>query len=117
MSGSVFRGERWNEVAKTGLSGNRIAEVDALSALYEERYPLLKAHIDEPDGVNYVERNLVVNARALLNARWGGFACGGNSILRSIQPLSYFLTPAVQKDHGLEPIPFDRIGVEQNRWK
>ena len=117
VSGAVFRGERWTRVTRTGMGGDRLVETDALSDLYAERYPLLRAHIDEPDGVNYVERNLVVNARALLNARWGGFACGGNSILRSIQPLSYFLTPAVQKDHGLEPIPFDRIGVEQNRWK
>ena len=117
VSGSVFRGERWNRVAKMDFSGNRLAEVDALSALYEERYPLLKAHIDEPDGVNYVESNLVVNARALLNTPSGGFLCSGNAVLQSVQPLSYFLKPEVIRNHGVEPIPFDRIGVQENRWK
>jgi len=37
--------------------------------------------------------------------------------LKSVHPLEYFLKPSVQKEFGLEPIPFEEIGVRENRWK
>ena len=117
VSGIAFRNERWFNVLSDEFAATRLAEVEGLGPVYAERYPLLKAHYSEPDGVNTVEKNLVVNAQALLNARDGGFVCNGNTVLQSLQPLSWFLKPSVQRDCGLEPIPFAEIGVGRNRWK
>ena len=117
VSGTAFRDERWFNLLSDEFAATRLAELDGLGPVYAERYPLLKAHYNEPDGVNVVEKNLVVNAQALLNAREGGFVCNGNTVLQSLQPLSWFLKPSVQRDCGLEPIPFAEIGVGRNRWK
>ena len=74
-------------------------------------------HLHSPEGHNYVERNLVVNAEGLLLQKFPGFVTGGNTVLKSVHPLEYFLKPSVQKEFGLEPIPFAEIGVRENRWK
>lgn len=118
VSGGAFQGEKWRNVVTTGLSGERLAEVNALGEVYAAEYPLLKAHFDQAEGFNYVERNLVVNAKALLLNRHGGFVCGGNAVVQSVQPLSYFLqTNVIDYVYGVNVIPFTEIGVRENRWK
>ena len=77
----------------------------------------MQAHFDEDRGVNYVERNLAVNAGALVRSRNGGFSTGGNTVIRSVQSLTWFLQPKSLRSFGLEPIPFSEIGVRENRWK
>ena len=74
-------------------------------------------HFDEDRGVNYVERNLAVNAEALIRSRNGGFSTGGNTVIHSVQPLTWFLQPKNLRSFGLEAIPFAEIGVLENRWK
>ena len=117
VSGEVWRAGRWREILTTGLSAERLQEVDISSLAYVEKYPLMLSHFDRDEGVNYVERNLAVNAEALIRSRNGGFSTGGNTVLRSVHPLSYFLDPKISKGYGLEAIPFARIGVQENRWK
>jgi hypothetical protein len=117
VSGGVWSAEMWREVLTTGLSAKRLQEVDIFSPAYVAKYPLMQAHFNDPEGWNYVEQNLVINARDLLFDGNRGFKTGGNAVLQSVQPLSYFLKPAVLRNHGVEPIPFDRIGVQENRWK
>ena len=118
VSGGALQGKRWSDAVRTGLSGERLEEVDALGELYAQRYPLVRAHLDRPDGYNYVERNLVVNAKALLLDRYGGFVEGGNALVQSKHPLSYFLQPSViDYVYGVNIIPFAEIGVKENRWK
>lgn len=116
VSGGVWSAEMWREVLTTGLSAQRLQEVDIFSPAYVVRYPLMQAHFDDPEGWNYVERNLVINAKDLLYDKSRGFKAGGNAVLQSIQPLSYFLQKSVQKNHGLDNIPFEEIGVQENRW-
>jgi hypothetical protein len=117
VSGGAWPAKRWREVLTTGLSAERLQEVDIFSPAYVEKYPLKSSHFAEDQGLNYVERNLAVNAEALIRSTNGGFSTGGNTVLRSVHPLSYFLDPKISKGYGLEPIPFARIGVEENRWK
>lgn len=118
VSGGAFQGEKWTSAVTTGLSGERLAEVDALGDVYAARYPLLRAHFSDAEGHNYVERNLVVNAKELLLDRHGGFVGGGNAVVQSVQPLSYFLQPRIiDYVYGVNAIPFAEIGVRENRWK
>ena len=117
VSGGAWTSGKWREVLNGRLSTERMQEADLFSPVYAERYPLMQEHFDAPEGWNVVERNLVVNAKGLLLSRNGGFRPGGNVVIQSIQPLSYFLQKSVQRNHGLDFIPFDQIGVRQNRWK
>ena len=92
--------------------------MDALGDVYAARYPLLRAHFSDAEGHNYVERNLVVNANSLLLDRSGGFVGGGNAVVQSVQPLSYFLqSRIIDYVYGVNAIPFAEIGVRENRWK
>ena len=117
VSGEAWQAARWRGILTTGLSAERLREVDIFSRAYTEKYPLMQAHFDEDRGVNYVERNLAVNAGALIRSRNGGFSTGGNTVIRSVQPLTWFLQPKSLRSFGLEPIPFSEIGVRENRWK
>lgn len=117
VSGTALTGEKWRTVLNEGLSAERLREVDIFSKAYVEKYPLMQAHFDQDTGVNYVERNMAVNAKALICPRSSGFSTGGNTLIRSVQPLSWFLEPKSLRSFGLEPIPFSEIGVRENRWK
>ena len=117
VSGEAWQADRWRGVLTTGLSAERLREVDIFSPVYREKYPLMPLHFDEDRGVNYVERNLAVNAEALIRSRNGGFSTGGNTVIHSVQPLTWFLQPKNLRSFGLEAIPFAEIGVLENRWK
>ena len=117
VSGRALQGARWTSVLTTGLSAERLKDVDIFSPAYVAAYSEMQAHFSEAEGRNEVSLNLVVNAKALLLDRNDGFICSGNTVLHSIQPLSWFLKPSTQRECGLEPIPFAEIGVGRNRWK
>lgn len=116
VSGGAFQGERWNRAFAEGR--RQFSEVDLDNPAYAARYPLMRAHAGEAEGVNYVERNIVVNAQALLLPRHGGFLTGGNALMQSDQPLSHFLqSRIIDYVYGVNIIPFSEIGVQENRWK
>ena len=117
VSGGAFQGEKWFTTLDSELSRQYQSRVDITTSLWKEKYPEMLPHLHSPEGHNYVERNLAVNAKGLLLQKFPGFVTGGNTVLKSVHPLEYFLKPSVQKEFGLEPIPFEEIGVRENRWK
>ena len=117
VSGGAFAGERWASALDSEPSRTCLSEVDVHNPVFREKYPLILAHWQSEQGFNYVERNLAVNARALIKTHSGGFRAGGNTVLQSVHPLEHFLTPSVLRSFGVEAIPFDEIGVLRNRWK
>ena len=117
VSGGAFQRGKWFEALEGELSRQYLSRVDMTTPAWRERYPDMLPHLQSPEGYNYVERNLVVNAKSLLLQRSPGFLTGGNIVMQSVHPMTHFLQPPVLKEHGLDKIPFDQIGVRQNRWK
>ena len=116
VSGRVICGELWHELMAGEKVRPGIDAVDALGPIYEARYPELKAHYGEDEGWNYVWNNLLINGERFIRET-EHFVLGGNASIRSHRPIDDFLNPLLQKNYGLEPIPFKQIGPRDNKWK
>lgn len=116
VSGQAGQGEGWTHLMNQDRE--HIDEVDALSELYECRYPELKAHYRTTEGYNYVQDNVVVGASSLLRMP-ETFKTSNNWMFPlDDNALQYYLDDAFLKEHGLVPIDFKSMGLESNRyWK
>ena len=116
VSGKAFCGEKWRKALENELGMAHVEAVNALGPVYEARYPELKAHLFEEEGRNYVWSNLLINGERLLRDS-ETFVTGGNALIESHLSVDGFLSASLQRNYGLEPIPFKNIGPENNRWK
>ena len=96
----------------------KLKEVDFPSSLYRQRYPELATEegLSLHANRNYVLRNLSVSPRYKSNGLENSVV-KGNTELASNKPIEYFLDPKVLEGYGLDPIPFEDMGVKDNRFK
>lgn len=114
VSGQAAVGDGWFTNMKNNRS--RIDSVKGLGPVYAVHYPELKAHFNAAEGKNYVYDNIVVNAESVV--LWDTYYDLQNNTLIKDDTLGleHYLEKKVQKAAGLAPIPFAKIGVEENRY-
>ena len=98
------------------MNKEQINEVNGLGPLYEMRYPEIKSSFYEKEGHNYVHNNIVVNADQVDNSPLQNLCKHNTEVKDDTKGLGYYLQPSVQRKAGLSPIPFDEIGVKDNRF-
>ncbi len=96
----------------------KLQAVDFPSPLYKSRYPELSGdeEIHLHANRNYVRNNLSVNARHKVG-QIEDYVMENNSEIDSDRPLEYFLRPEVLKEYGLEPVPYEEMGLKANKFK
>jgi hypothetical protein len=117
VSFSTWKNERWLSELDSPVVKKRIyEEVDIRSAIYLEKYPVLKDIRLNPN-VNKVVNNVMVDCKQILKG-------GGNvqilenntSIASEGKSIETFCNTEFLKVHGLQPIPFKEIGPKKNKW-
>lgn len=88
----------------------KIRDVDADSEIWLDHYPELRNAYDADLGVNYVDRNLVVGAKAF-SSGLPHLVCSGNHMVEMTDTrMEHYLQPDVLASYGVAPIPFEEIG-------
>jgi hypothetical protein len=117
VSFSTWKETRWLEELDSHFVKKRIYEdVDIRSELYQNKYPELKT-IREGVNVNTVKNNLIVDCEnTFLRDKGVNIKENNTSIGSNGKTLKDFCDPEVLKQYGLQPIPFDKIGLQNNIW-
>lgn len=114
VSGGARVGQQWFDVLESNMS--RVQSVGGLGPVYSTRYPEIVPGAKSADGVNYVYDNIVVNANSVV-ADATHFFLDNNTVIKEDKlGLEHYLKSSTQKEAGLTPIPFKKIGVKENRW-
>ncbi len=110
--------ERFEEDLYCDDSMAKLKEVDFPSPLYKSRYPELANEKEIPlhANRNFVLKNLAVNSKHKVG-KIEDYVMVGNTEMDSDKPLEYFLDPEVLKGYGLEPIPYQEMGLRDNKYK
>ncbi len=96
----------------------KLTEVDFPSSLYKSRYPELANEEEIPlhANRNYVRNNLAVNSQEKVG-QIEDYVMENNTEIDSDKPLEYFLQPDKLKEFGLDPIPYEDMGIKHNQYQ
>lgn len=114
VSGDAAVGKDWFTLLESNMS--RVNSVNGLGPLYSTRYPEMVPDARSADGVNYVFDNIVVNANDIVSKTEHYFLDNNILVRDDTLGLEHYLDAKVQKEAGISPIPFGKIGVKKNRW-
>ena len=126
VSFSPWTKEKWNELILAERSVKRIyEEVDINSEVYQSRYPELKDSLNAHINVNYINNNLLVGCtKDIIHKSPKEEKMDVQSILKdnvnlksADKELAYYLQDSVLNSYGLKPIPYSKIGPQENRYK
>lgn len=118
-STSKWTDKRWQDVVSSERVQRQIQEFDFPSKLYKERYPELKndSVLLPPPNRSFIFHNLSVNAEIAIPADEKQCVLQGNvEIKNGKSSLSYYLQPKRLKKYGLTPIPFEKMGIQNNKF-
>jgi hypothetical protein len=118
VSFSAWDEKRWLEHLDSPTIRKKLyEEVDILSPLYQQKYPVLKDLRSNPN-VNTLQNNLIIDCeKPFLRDQKQVNIYRNNPVLAATgKSLEYFCQPGVLKENGLKPIPLKEIGPKQNRW-
>ncbi len=117
VSFSSWGEKRWQEtLAKPEIQKRIYKDVDIRSDVYLKKYPELK-NINKNADVNTVRDNLVVDCgQVLLKDRGQNINENNTEVNSEGKPVEEFCKEEVLKKYGLLPIPFSKIGVQNNKW-
>ena len=117
VSFSTWKEDRWLKELESPAIRKRIYEdVDIRSAIYLEKYPLLK-NIRLNANANKVVNNLLIDCPQIIKG--GGSVQvleNNNSVASDGKTIASFCNTEFLKTIGLGPIPFQDIGPKGNRW-
>ena len=118
-STSKWTDKRWQDVVSSERVQRQIQEFDFPSKLYKERYPELKndSVLLPPPNRSFIFHNLSVNAEIAIPADEKQCVLQGNvEIKNGKSSLSYYLQSKRLKKYGLTPIPFEKMGIQNNKF-
>ncbi len=117
VSFSTWKNERWlSELESPTIKKRIYEEVDIRSAVYTDKYPLLKDLRINPN-VNTVVNNLMVDTKQVIKG--GGqvqIIRNNTSIASNGKSLEQLCSTQFLKSVGLEPIPLAEMGPVKNKW-
>lgn len=117
VSFSAWGEKRWLEQLESPVLQKKLyEEVDIRSDLYQKKYPALK-NIRLDADVNTIKNNLLVDCDTIfLRAPEKLVKENNRSIKDDGKSIEYFCSQEALKNYGLQPIPFQKIGPQNNRW-
>ena len=117
VSFSPWGEKRWLETLEYPVIQKKIYEdVDIRSDLYQNKYPELE-NIRLNADLNTIKNNLIVGSeKILLRDNKKQVNVNNTSIESDKEGVKYFYSPAVLKKYGLQSIPFEKIGPQNNKW-
>lgn len=118
VSFSSWAEERWLAALELPVMKKKLYEdVNILSPVYQQRYPDLKK-LKEGINVNMVKNNLIVSCEFDFLNLDEKQQLSNNSILSSNgKSLSAFCQADLLKNYGLQPVPFSKMGLVDNKWR
>ena len=117
VSFSSWGEKRWIETLEFPVIREKIYEdVDIRSDLYQNRYPeLVDIHLNAD--LNTIKNNLIVDCEnVFLNGSDKQVNINNTSISSNGKSLEYYCSPEVLREYGLESIPIEKIGPQNNKW-
>ena len=118
-STSKWTDKRWQDLIASERVQQQIKEYDFPSALYKERYPELRGDsaLLPPPNRDFIFHNLSVNAEIAIPAEEKQCVLQGNVEVKERKgSLSYYLQPKRLKKYGLNAIPFEKMGIQNNKF-
>lgn len=117
VSFSPWGEKRWIEQLESPVIQKKIYEdVDIRSEIYKNKYPQLR-NIREDSDVNTIKDNLLVDCESdFLRDNGKQIEDNNSSIQSEGKDLNYFCSEAVLNKYGLQPIPVQKIGPQNNKW-
>ena len=117
VSFTRWREDRWlEELEKPVLKKKLYEEVDIRSSFYQSRYPELK-NIRTGININTIKNNLLVDCNKLfIGGEENEITVNNSSVSSGGKTIEEFCSSGILKKYGLEPIPIEKIGPENNRW-
>ncbi|MCC6486945.1 MAG: right-handed parallel beta-helix repeat-containing protein, partial [Candidatus Hydrogenedentes bacterium] len=111
ISFSSWGDARWRKFVADAMA---VSDIDP--ALYTTRYPEL-GRLTEDHDVNRVSRNLIINCEEFLRRDSGSNVVVDNVTLTVEEPSGIRSLLPLMTEHGLDPIPFDEMGLYECRWR
>ena len=118
-STSKWTDKRWSDVVSSERVQRQIKDFDFPSELYKERYPELRSDsiLLPPPNRSFIFHNLSVDSKIAIPVDEKQCVLQGNvEIKKGKASLSYYLHPRRLKKYGLQPIPYEKMGIQSNRF-
>ncbi len=117
VSFSPWGEKRWLEnLDSPGVRKKLYKVVDINSELYQNKYPGLK-NIQEGVDVNIIKNNLLIGCKdRFLRDKGINKEENNTSVVANEKTVKDFLKPELLKNYGLQPIPLDKMGPQNNKW-
>ena len=117
-STSKWTDKRWCDVVSSERVQRQIKDFDFPSELYKERYPELRSDsiLLPPPNRSFIFHNISVDSEIAIPADEKQCVLQGNVEIKKGKSLSYYLQPRRLKKYGLQPIPYENMGVQDNKF-
>ena len=117
-STSKWTDKRWCDVVSSERVQRIIKDFDFPSELYKERYPELRSDsiLLPPPNRSFIFHNISVDSEIAIPAEEKQCVLQGNIEIKKGKSLSYYLQPRRLKKYGLQPIPYEKMGVQDNKF-
>jgi hypothetical protein len=118
VSFSPWAEERWQkELENPGIRGKIYEEVDIRSELYKQKYPELRNDIRLNPNVNTIEDNLLIDCeKEFIRHNGKQIEKNNTKIVSGGKDFVSLCTPKELAKYGLQPVPVEKMGVQDNQW-
>ncbi len=116
VSFSNWTDERWlKELESPRMQKTLYEDVDIRSSVFTDRYPAIK-NLRNDIGVNTITNNLIVGCKSDYIQKNEKQVFSNNTSITGGRSISYYYRAGRLQKYGLQPIPFKKIGPQNNKW-